>query len=66
MAKRKTVIQRHHLSYDPEVTVILYKGEHMILTWLNRRKRISQGIIVALDTWLAQHRYNAVKLTKGG
>ena len=51
MRKRRysTVIQSHHISYDPEVTVRVFKGEHYVLTLLGRRKRISAGLLAALE-----------------
>jgi len=50
---RKQVIQQHHICYDPETTVKLYKGEHWIITQLQRRKKVSKGFITALKVWLA-------------
>lgn len=49
------VIQRHHLSYDPEIIVRIYKGEHEILSKLNlyTRKSLSKGLIKALKHWIA-------------
>lgn len=44
------IIQRHHISYEPEVTVDIYKAEHKILTlcqWYTK-KRISTGFLRAL------------------
>jgi len=32
---KKQVIQNHHISYDPEITVKIYKGEHWAITILN-------------------------------
>lgn len=62
---RKPVIQKHHISYNPDVWVWVFKGEHMLLDGrmgLNRRQNISRGFIIALDTWLAQHRHLAKPL----
>jgi hypothetical protein len=42
MGRRRTpyrVIQRHHISYDPPQTVLLFRVEHRILTWLDRIKK---------------------------
>ena len=63
MPRGKTV-QRHHLSYNPEVTVDIYKGEHWILTQLQRRKHISTGFIKALKVWLALHEGTAEDVSK--
>lgn len=62
MTKKKTVIQQHHISYDPEVKVTIYKGEHWILTQLQRRKKISAGLIKALKVFVALHENNAKEL----
>lgn len=62
MAQHK-VIQEHHISYNPEVKVQVYKGEHWLLTQLNRhRKRVSRGFIKALKTWIEQNEHEAVQL----
>jgi hypothetical protein len=60
--KKPLVVQKHHISYDPEVTVKIYKGEHFCLTMLQRRKHISRGLIKALDVFAALNRYGAVDL----
>ena len=64
--KKKSVIQTHHLSYNPEVTVTMYKGEHMLLDkpmgGLNRRTHISKGFIRALKVWIILHEDEAVDL----
>jgi hypothetical protein len=33
---RYRIVQRHHLSYDPEVTVHMFRSEHGIITKINR------------------------------
>ena len=58
------VIQNHHISYDPEVTVLLHKGEHWILTQLQRRKKISKGFLKALKVWIALNESNAKEVKK--
>lgn len=58
------VIQKHHISYDPEVTVNLYKGEHWMLTQLQRRKKISKGFVKALKVWIALNESNAKDVIK--
>ena len=63
--KRKpkhSVIQTHHISYTPEVTVRLYVGEHWVITQLLRRKRISKGFITALKQWLTLNESKAVEV----
>lgn len=50
--KKKKSIQNHHICYlekdGVEFVVPIFKGEHWILTQINRRKNISEGFIVAL------------------
>ena len=64
--KKKSSIQEHHISYDPEHKVVMYKGEHWVITQLNRRKQISRGFIVALKVWIALNEYQALHLVKLG
>lgn len=52
--KHSVVVQTHHISYKPEITVRIWKGEHWIIHQLLRRKRISKGFIEALKTWINQ------------
>jgi hypothetical protein len=61
---RKVIIQDHHVSYNPEVKVRVYKGEHMILTRLSWRKKISMGFIKALEFWINEKRLEAVELNR--
>ena len=56
------VIQKHHISYDPEVTVHVYKGEHWILTQLQRRRYVSKGFIRALKFIILILEDRAIKL----
>lgn len=61
----KVTIQTHHISYDPEVTVLIFKGEHWILTQLRRRtKNISKGFITSLKVWIALNEGKAKELQK--
>ena len=61
--KRKQVIQNHHISYNPEIVVKIYKGEHWAITQLNRRTRnISKGFIECLKAWIAEYEEGAVDL----
>lgn len=50
--EKRVIFQTHHISYDPPVTVIMYKGEHWIITQIQRRKKISPGFIVTLKMWI--------------
>ena len=55
------VVQRHHISYKPEIVVTIYKGEHQILGLINRyeQKTVSKGFIRALKVWLALNEHRA-------
>lgn len=59
---KKKIIQTHHISYDPEITVRIYKGEHWLLTQLQRRRNISVGFVKSLKVWLALNENKAVWL----
>lgn len=61
---KKTVTQNHHISYDPEVLVTVYKGEHMLLTRLQWRTKISKGFVKALKKWIEENEQHAVELKK--
>tara|TARA_Y100000310_G_C20491404_1_gene719405 strand:- start:576 stop:797 length:222 start_codon:yes stop_codon:yes gene_type:complete len=59
---KKRVIQRHHICYDPEIVVPIYKGEHFILTQMQRRKYFSKGFVRSIRTMLKEIVPKAVKL----
>lgn len=47
--------QKHHISYEPEIIVTLYKGEHWAITQLNRRtKKVSKGFIKCIKAWIEE------------
>jgi hypothetical protein len=57
-------VQRHHISYDPEVTVFITKGEHLILTrmqWFCRRV-VSKGFLKALTVFIRANKDRAIDL----
>ena len=63
--RRKTPrIVRHHITYEPEWKVAIYDGEHMILTRIQWRKRVSRGFITALKHWINHNAHEAVDLDK--
>jgi hypothetical protein len=64
--KKPRVIQTHHISYEPPVTVRVYQGEHFVLTQLQRRKHISKGFIKAMRVWADLNEDGAVFLEKEG
>ena len=39
---KKQIVQWHHISYDPEIKVPIYKGEHWQLTKLIRKLNLSK------------------------
>lgn len=61
---KKPVIQEHHITYEPERTVLIYKGEHYILTQLQWRKYISKGLIESLKQFIKDYKHLAVALKK--
>lgn len=56
------VIQKHHITYNPERTVHIYKGEHMLLTRLQWRKRLSEGFIESLIHFINTNSHKAINL----
>jgi hypothetical protein len=61
---KKPVIQEHHITYDPERTVLIYRGEHYILTQMQWRRYISKGFIEALKQFVKDYQHLAVALRK--
>lgn len=63
-----TVVQPHHVQYasldgkTPEIVVRVWKGEHWLLTWMNRRKRISKGFIFSLKFFIEKNEKYAEEL----
>lgn len=60
----KRIIQKHHISYNPEEIVMVYKGEHNILTKIQwyTRKTVSAGFIRALKVFIALSENKTVEL----
>lgn len=52
-SKRKQVIQGHHITYEPEWVVPVTKGEHYVVTQLQRFKSLSDGAKQAILYLLA-------------
>jgi hypothetical protein len=61
---RKVVIQKHHVTYSPEVTVIIFRGEHEVLSKMQWycRKKVSKGFIEALKDFIKKNEAKAVEL----
>ena len=59
-SKRRFVVQRHHLDYQPGMkfdekkgeVVKIYQSEHWVITQMQRRTLISKGFIRALRHWI--------------
>lgn len=62
MPQKKKTIQKHHITYTPERTVVIYKGEHWVLTRLQWRKYVSKGFLEALEQYITDKRDTAVSL----
>jgi hypothetical protein len=60
--RKKTVTQCHHIIYDPPWTVIVFKGEHYVLSQLQWRKHFSKGFMTSLHYFLEIHEKEAVDL----
>ena len=60
--KRGYCIQRHHLSYEPEKIVKIYRQEHFWLTKMGWAKKTSQGFLRALKDFIKKNKKQAVKL----
>lgn len=60
------LVQRHHITYDPEWIVSVFKGEHSILSrmqWYCKRS-VSKGFITALRHFVKEREKGAVDLEK--
>ena len=65
MKNKQQVIQNHHISYNPEITVKIYKGEHWAITILNRRsKNMSKGFLRCLQKYIDEHKEDAIDLNE--
>ena len=59
---KRTIVQVHHVTYTPEWTEVVYKGEHYVLSLVQRRKRFSWGFIRAMTFELNRAKNVAVGL----
>jgi hypothetical protein len=57
-------IQEHHITYSPEKTVKVFKGEHELITKMNRysKRTVSKGFLRCLRLFIKENRDRAVKL----
>ncbi len=59
----RNAIQKHHISYEPEIITKIYSGEHFAITMLNRRtKNVSKGFIECIKVWIEKAELIAVDL----
>lgn len=59
---RPSIVQVHHVTYQPEWTEVVMKGEHWILSQVQRRRRFSWGFIRAMTYELNRAKKVAVNL----
>jgi len=62
--RHSSVIQCHHITYNPPDTVFIFKGEHLILTYIQWRKKFSKGFIRALKIVIEAQEKTAIELKK--
>jgi len=57
-------INTHHISYDPEITVKIFSGEHELITKMYRysTKTVSKGFLRCLRRFIKENKDKAVKL----
>ena len=61
--KHSSTIQCHHITYNPPRTVFVFKGEHMILTYIQWRKKFSKGFLEALKDVIVRNEKSAFHLS---
>ncbi len=62
---KKTVIQEHHITYNPEWTEFIFQGEHFILSQLQWRKKFSKGFFISLKEFVRINEAYAIDLGQG-
>ena len=64
MKKHGRTINRHHISYDPEITVDIFAGEHELITKMERysKRTVSTGFLRCLRRFIKENKHKAVKL----
>ena len=62
--KHNRVIQNHHITYTPELTVKIFKGEHRCITLMNRysKRTVSKGFLRCLRRFIKENKDKAIKL----
>ena len=68
MKKHGRVINRHHISYEPEITVDIFSGEHQTITLMERysKRTVSKGFIKCLELFIDAHMDKVVDLKESG
>lgn len=63
---RYRVVQRHHLSYQPEMVAHIFRSEHGIITKLSRleKSRPSCTFLQVLDSFIQNQKRNRVPYTE--
>jgi len=61
-SKKKIIIQKHHISYNPEWIVKVRRAEHFYITRLNNFKTLSRGFLRALLVFVIKHWKEAKEL----
>ena len=60
--KRGYITQSHHISYNPEKIVKIFRQEHFWLTRMGWAKRVSKGFLMALRNFIKENKERAEKL----
>jgi len=66
--KKKMIAQKHHLIYEnlehrqQEETTFIFKGEHWLISNLQRRKYISKGFIKSLQLFILLNKHKVINL----
>jgi len=57
-------INVHHISYDPEITVPIFSGEHQVITLMERysKRTVSKGFLRCLRRFIKEHKHKVVDL----
>ena len=62
--RAKDIIQRHHLSYEPEITGLVRRTEHHLLSTLQRMSVPTKGFLKSLKFYILQWEGKAVSGAK--
>ena len=64
MKKFNRIVHGHHISYEPEVIVKCFAGEHQVLGLMERygKRTVSTGFLRCLRRFIKENKHKAVKL----